>query len=438
MQYTTAIRGSILTFHADPFKVNPSESYQYIADGLVVIADGVIVSVGEFEVISAELDISIQITDYTGHLITAGFVDAHVHYPQIPMVGAQGAQLLEWLNQYTFPTEAKFSDKEYAREIAKIFLAETLKAGTTTAMVYATVFSESVEAFFEESERLNTRMICGKVMMDRNAPDNILDTAQSAYDDSKALIKKWHGKGRQLYAITPRFAPTSTNEQLTLAGKLYAEYPDVYMQTHLCENEGEIEWVKELFPERESYLDVYDHFGLVGERSVFGHCVHFENADFKTLNQKNAAIAHCPSSNMFLGSGLFDLRKAKTGKHPVKVGVGTDLGAGTSFSQLNTLSDAYKVAQLRGDSMTAIEGFYLATRGGAEALNLEDKIGSIGPGIEADFVVWDAEPTEFFKFRNNNAKSLEESLFAQIILGDERNVKATYVSGECVYESGAG
>lgn len=429
------LRGAVLTFYDDPFHKKAEDCYSYFADGLVEISEGAIVRVGSYEKLFRSLPIDVEILDFSGHLITPGLIDTHVHYPQIPMVGAAGEQLLDWLNKYTFPTELQFSDKEYAREIAKVFLKETLEAGTTTAMVYATVFADSVDVFFEESEKLGTRMICGKVLMDRNAPGALLDTPESAYDESKRLIDKWHGRGRQLYAITPRFAPTSTDVQLALAGKLFKEYPSVFMQTHLCENKGEVAWVKELFPERKSYLDVYDHFGLVGKNSVFGHCVHFDDEDFQTLNEKNAAIAHCPSSNMFLGSGLFDLKKAKTGAHPVKVGIGTDLGAGTGFSQLKTLCDAYKVAQLNGDSISALQGFYLATRGGAEALNLEDKIGSIEPGMEADLVVWDFEPTDFLKFRMSHCRTFEETLFAKMIMGDERNVKATFVNGECVYEN---
>ncbi len=434
----TAIRGSVLTFHNDPFRGTPSDAYQYIENGLIVLDDGKIEAVGRYDSLKDKLGSEIDIVDYSGKLLTAGFIDTHVHYPQIPMVGAYGSQLLEWLNNYTFPTELKFKDKEFARSVAHMFLKQCLKAGTTTAMVYGTVFSESVDAFFEESEKLNTRMLCGKVLMDRNAPDGLLDTPETGYTESKALIEKWHGNGRQLYAITPRFAPTSTREQLTLAGKLFGEYPDVFMQTHLCENKGEMEWVSELFPERKSYLDVYDYYGLVGKRSVFGHCIHFTDEDFQTMSTKKAAIAHCPSSNLFLGSGLFDLRKAKSGEHPVLVGLGTDLGAGTSFSQLQSLGDAYKIAQLRDDALTGLEGFYLATRGGAESLGLEDKIGSLAPGMEADIAVWDMAATEFLEYRMSFAQSLEEKLFNQMILGDDRSVFATYVNGKCVYSQNPG
>ncbi len=435
MSKTIILRGSTLSFYADPFVEGDDKSYNFLKDALVFLEDGKITEIGTYAALKNQIPEGFVITDYSGHLITPGFIDTHVHYPQTTMIGAYGQQLLEWLTNYTFPTEAKFKDKEHARSVAKMFLKQTIKAGTTTSMVYGTVFKDSVNAFFEESEKLGTRMLCGKVLMDRNAPEEILDTAESGYNDSKELIEKWHNNGRQLYVITPRFAPTSTREQLKLAGKLFNEYPDVFMQTHLCENEGEIAWVKELFPERKSYLDVYDHYGLVGKRAVFGHCVHFEDEDFETMSKKEASISHCPTSNLFLGSGLFDLKKAKTGKHPVAVGLGTDLGAGTSFSQLQTLNEAYKIAEMRGNALTAIQGYYLATRGGAESLGLENKIGSLEKGMEADITIWDLTSTEIIDYRLEFAKDLEEKLFVQMILADDRAVHATYVNGEKVYDT---
>lgn len=427
------LRGSILTFIEDPFCVGDNQSYRYHEDGLIFIADGLITKVVDYEDEKQPLDATAEFIDLSGYLLTAGAVDTHVHYPQTPMIASYGEHLLEWLNQYTFPKELKFKDKEFASSVAKMFLKTTLKSGTTTSMVYGTVFKESVDAFFEESERLETRMLCGKVWMDRNAPEGLLDTPQTAYDDSKELIHRWHNNGRQKYVITPRFAPTSSAEQLEKAGQLYQEYPDVYMQTHLCENTGEMAWVKELFPERKSYTDIYDHYGLVGERSVFGHCVHFEDEDFKTLHDKKAAISHCPTSNLFLGSGLFDLTKAKTGKYPCLVGLGTDIGAGTSFCQLQTLNEAYKVSGLLDHNLTAIQGFYLATLGGAAAIYLDDKIGSIAAGKEADIVAWDLHSTELINYRMSFTESLEERLFTQLIMADDRAVRATMVNGEIVY-----
>ena len=429
----TVIRGSSLSFKNDPFKVGDNEAKVFIADALIFIEDGIIQEIGDYSSLKNLITSNHNLIDYSGSLITSGFIDTHVHYPQTQMIGAYGEHLLEWLNNYTFPTEAEFKDKEHARNVAKMFLKQTILAGTTTSMVYGTVYKESVDVFFEESEKLGTRMLCGKVMMDRNAPEELLDTPESGYKDSKELIEKWHNNGRQLYVVTPRFAPTSSGEQLEMAGKLFNEYPDVFMQTHLCENIGEIEWVMKLFPERKSYLDVYDHYGLVGKRSVFGHCVHFKDEDFKRLHDAGASISHCPTSNLFLGSGLFDLEKAKTGTYPVQVGIGTDLGAGTSFCHLQTLNEAYKISKLRNSKLTAMQGFYLATRGGAESLGLEDKIGSLAKGMEADITVWNLKSTEMLDYRLNFTKTLEEKLFCQIIMADDRAVQATYVNGELVF-----
>ena len=432
------LRGSILTFIADPFVVENSQSYRFYSDGLIFLKDGKIDLVGDYGTLKNQLSDAMEVLDYSGHLLTAGCVDTHVHFPQTPMIAAYGEHLLAWLNEYTFPTELKLKDKAFASTVAKMFLKTTLKAGTTTSCVYGTVFKDSVDAFFEESERLGTRMLCGKVWMDRNAPEDLLDTPQSGYDDSKELIERWHNNGRQKYVITPRFAPSCTGEQLRKAGELYKEYPDVYIQTHLCENTGEIAWVKELYPEQKSYTDVYDHYGLVGERAVFGHCVHFTEEDFKTLSQKRAAISHCPTSNLFLGSGLFDMEQAKRGKYPCRVGLGTDIGAGTSFCHLQTLNEAYKVSELQDHKLTAIEGYYLATLGGAESIYLDDKIGSIAEGKEADIVAWDLESTELIKYRMSFSRSLEENLFTQLVMADDRAVRATIVNGEVVYDRDRG
>lgn len=433
-----AIRGSIITFVANPFVVEASKSYRYYQDGLIILDNGIIEKVGSFDDLSKLINNDFEVLDYSGSLLTAGCIDTHVHYPQTPMIAAYGEHLLEWLNQYTFPTELKLKDKAFASSVAKMFLKTTLKAGTTTSVVYGTVFKDSVDAFFEESERLGTRMLCGKVMMDRNAPDGLLDTPQSGYDDSKELIERWHNNGRQKYVITPRFAPSCSGEQLQKAGQLYKEYPDVYIQTHLCENTGEIAWVKELFPERKSYTDVYDHYGLVGERAVFGHCVHFNEEDFKTLSEKKAAIAHCPTSNLFLGSGLFDLEQAVRGKYPCRVGLGTDIGAGTSFCHMQTLNEAYKISELLNHKLTAVQGYYLATLGGAESIYLDDKIGSIAEGKEADIVVWDLHSTELIRYRMSFSKSLEEDLFTQLVMADDRSVRATIVNGNVVYDRDRG
>ena len=408
------------------------EHTRYIEDGLLISENGKITWFGSWLEGQTQLTDNIQVNHYPEQLIVPGFIDTHIHFPQTEMVGAYGEQLLEWLNTYTFPTEMQFSDKTYADKIAQFFVNELLRNGTTTALVFCTVHPQSVDALFEAAEQLQMRLIAGKVMMDRHAPEALTDTAQSAYDDSKALIEKWHGKGRNLYAITPRFAPTSTPEQLQKAGQLKAEYPDVYVHTHLSENKNEIAWVKELYPEQNGYLDVYHHYGLTGQRSVFAHCVHLEEHEWDCMHDTNSAIAFCPTSNLFLGSGLFPLNK--TWEKQVKVGLGTDIGAGTSFCHLQTLNEAYKVQQLLGDKLSAFESLYHATIGGAKALDLDDKLGNFNIGKEADFIVLNLKATALQQLRQERTKNIEDALFALFTMGDDRNIQATYIYGNKVYE----
>jgi guanine deaminase len=349
------------------------------------------------------------------------------------MIAAYGEQLLDWLNKYTFPTEQKYADKEFARSVAKVFLQENLRNGITSGCVYCTVYPQSVDALFEEAEKLGMRLAAGKVLMNRNAPAPLLDTTKSGYDDSKALIKKWHGRGRLMYAITPRFAPTSTGDQLEAAGALWKEHPDCFLQTHLSENEREVAWVKELFPDRKGYLDVYDHYSLCGKRAVFGHGIHLTDEEMQRMHVTGSAISHCPTSNFFLGSGCFDIARAVKKERPVRVGLGTDLGAGTSFSILATLNEAYKAAQLNGQHLSASHAFYLATRGTARAMYLEDKIGSLAPGLEADIVVLDLKSTPIISYRMGYCQDLAEALFLQMTMGDDRAILATYIAGELAY-----
>jgi guanine deaminase len=372
------------------------------------------------------------VQEYPDALIIPGFVDTHIHYPQTEMIASYGEQLLEWLDTYTFPVENRFSDPDYAREIAQRFLDELLRNGTTTALVFGTVHKESVESFFEACEARNLRMIAGKVMMDRNAPDYLLDTPDSAYQDSKELIEKWHDRGRLRYAVTPRFAPTSTPEQLKKAGQLLQEHPGVYLHTHMSENADEVVWVEELFPDCEHYLHSYDEAGLLGRRSVFAHCIHLNDKEWSRLSETQSNIAFCPSSNLFLGSGLFNLKRAVA--HDIGVGLGTDVGGGTSFSLIQTMAEAYKVLQLRGEKLTPFKAFYLATLGGARALDLDDLIGNFESGKEADFIVLDKAPTSFMKFRLAHCKNLFELLFVIATLGDDRTIKATYSAGVRVHD----
>lgn len=428
----TVIRGRFLDIQKTVAQANQiADQVRYLEDGVLITEQGKIRWFGTWNDAQDHLPINIEIQHYPEQLIIPGMIDTHIHFPQTEMVGAYGEQLLSWLNTYTFPTEIQFKDKAYASEIAKFFVNELLKNGTTTALVFCTVHPESVDALFEAAEQHQMRLIAGKVMMDRHAPKALCDSADSSYDDSKALIEKWHGQGRALYAITPRFAPTSTPEQLERAGQLKAEYPDVYVHTHLSENKDEIAWVKDLFPEQKGYLDVYHHYGLTGNRSVFAHCVHLEDAEWQCMHETDSAIAFCPTSNLFLGSGLFPLNK--TWQQQVKVGLGTDVGAGTSFSLLQTVNEAYKVQQLQGDKLSAYESLYHATLGGAKALDLDDKLGNFNVGKEADFVVLNIKPTALQQLRQSGAKSLEDSLFALFTMGDDRNVEATYIYGQKAY-----
>ncbi|MBE9059631.1 guanine deaminase [cf. Phormidesmis sp. LEGE 11477] len=436
-----AIRGAFLDFVDDPFYVPEAESVRYLPDGLLVLENGKIKAFGPYEELQAEYG-DIPITIYADRLIMPGFIDTHIHYPQTGIIAAYGEQLLEWLNQYIFPTEGKFKDKDYARAVAEIFLDQLLRNGTTTALVFATVFPQSVDAFFEAAERRNLCMIAGKVMMDRNAPKAVCDTAESSYQETKALIQKWHKKGRLRYAVTPRFAITSTDEQLQKAGDLLREFPDVYLHTHISENLKEVAWVKELFPNCSGYLDAYDQAGLVKERSVFAHGVHLSDAEFQRLSEAKSAIAFCPTSNLFLGSGLFNIEQAKSSEYPVKVGLGTDVGAGTSFSLLQTANEAYKVAQLRQQKLSPFEALFLATLGGAKALCLEDSLGSFDVGKEADFIVLNLRSTPLMAFRNSagvptSLGELSDRVFSLIMMGDDRAIEAVHILGELAYEQTA-
>jgi guanine deaminase len=426
-----AFRASVLHFVDDPDKVGEDESYQYFDDGMLVVDSGKVVAAGYAEDLKPYLQRGTEITEYANSLLMPGFVDTHIHYPQTEMVAAYGEQLLEWLDTYTFPVEEKFSNPVYARDIAERFLNELLRCGTTTALVFGTVHKESVEAFFQACEARNLRMIAGKVMMDRNAPDYLVDTPQSSYDDSKALIEKWHEKGRLRYAVTPRFAPTSTPEQLAKAGQLMQEYPGVYLHTHMSESADEVVWVEELFPECDHYLHTYDDAGLLGRRSVFAHCIHLNDAEWDRLEETQSNIAFCPTSNLFLGSGLFNLKRAV--EQNIGVGLGTDIGAGTSFSILQTLGEAYKVQQLRGEKLTPFKAFYLATLGGARALDMEDLIGNFRAGNEADFIVLDKASTPLMEFRLKQCKTLMETLFVLAIMGDDRSISETYSAGQRVH-----
>lgn len=420
-------RGSILHFLRAPTDAQDNPCYEYFDDAYLIINQHKIERIQPVA-LNKPLPEGVEIIDYAGKLIMPGFVDTHIHYPQTEVIASYGEHLLAWLETYVFPTEKKYQDFAYAYQNAKFFLKMLLSAGTTTAMVYSTVHKESADALFTAADELNMRMITGKILMDKNSPEYLCDTPETAYTESMALIEKWHRKNRLLYAVTPRFAPTSSEKELFVAKELLKKFPDVYLQTHIAENKKEVAWVKELFPWSLDYTDVYDHFGLLGKRSIFGHAIYFSDREFKRFTETGSVCAWCPTSNFFLGSGLFDLHRAK--KFNTRISLATDIGAGTSFSMLSTLGDAYKTAALQDIKLSPLDAFYQITLGNAKALSLENYIGNFEPGKEADFVVIDLSSTPLLAYKMQRAKNLEDILFNLMILGDDRAIYRTYIHGE--------
>ena len=427
MTQHTLLTGHTLVFSANPLTQNWEEAVSIDTAGGVLIKDGHIVAVGPAADLRKAHPQAI-VTDYGDALICPGFVDAHVHYPQTAIIASWGKRLIDWLNQYTFPEEMRLSDPDYARQIADRYLDLTLSHGTTTVCSYATIAPNSVDAIFTAAAARGQRIVAGKTCMDRNAPDGLCDTAQSAYDDSKTLIDRWHGKGRASYAITPRFTPTSTPEQLAALGALWAERPDCLMQTHLSEQVDEIAWVRELVPHARDYLDTYEEHGLLGDRAVFGHAIHLEPREIDQIAESGAAIVHCPTSNTFIGSGLFDM--AGLAARNIPIGLATDTGGGSSFSMLRTMAAAYEIGQLRGTPLHAAQLMWLATAGSARSLHLHDKIGSLTPGHEADITVLDLSSTPAIAQRANNAETIWDKLFATIMMGDDRAIRDVWVGGK--------
>lgn len=417
----------ISAFRAEILAVPEPGNIIHHPDGLLIVEDGIIVSCAPYSPPPHD----IPVTHFPRKTIIPGFVDAHVHYPQTERIAAHGSQLLEWLDKHIFPAEIAFADRGHSDRIAAFFLDELLRNGTTSALVYATVHVASVDALFEAALARNMRIVSGKVLMDRDAPDGLRDTVASGRADSEALIARWRGKGRLGYAVTPRFALTSTFDQLVSAGEMVAAHPDVLMHTHMAENLGEVAAVAQRFPDSRDYLDAYDRFGLVGPRSVFAHCIHCGDDMFDRMAARGAHAAFCPTSNLFLGSGLFDLARATA--HGVGVAIGTDIGAGTSFSILHTLGEAYKVCQMRGDSLDPFHALHLATVGGARALGIADRVGALQVGQEADFIVLDSAATPLLA-RRTAGLSLHDKLFALQILGDDRAIAFTYVAGNLAHE----
>lgn len=424
-----AIRGCIAHCLHDPGEGDDPNALEVYEDGLMIIENGVVARVGPAADLLATLGDNVPVDDQSGRLIVPGFIDTHIHYAQTDMIASYGEQLLTWLERYTFPTESRFADRAVADETAGFFVEELLRNGTTSSLVLGTVHPESVDAVFEKARARGLRMAAGKVLMDRNAPDDLLDTPDTGYRESLELIERWHGVDRLSYAITPRFAPSSSDAQLARAGELARRYPDTYIHSHLAENRDEVAWVAELFPWSRSYLDVYDHYGLLRERSVYGHSIYLDAADRRRMAESGAVAVFCPTSNLFLGSGLFDYEQTRG--DGVATSLATDVGGGTSFSMLRTAAEAYKVSQLTGSSLSAARMLYLATLAGAQALDVSDRVGSFQAGREADFVVLDPQATPLMARRNARAESAVETLFALFILGDDRSVHSTWVQGVC-------
>ncbi len=422
----TLILGQTLTFADDPFKVPVAEAAMHESRGGVLVEDGLIAAMGPADdLLHAHPDATV--TDMGSRLLTAGFVDSHAHYPQTAIIASWGMRLVDWLNTYTFPEEARFGDAEYARETAARYLDLTLMNGTTTVCSYCTIHPESVDAFFIEARKRGLRAVAGKTCMDQNAPDNLRDTAQSSHDDSKRLIERWHGVDRLGYAITPRFSPTSTPEQLEALGTLWAEHPECLMQTHLSEQTDEVAWALSLHPEARDYLETYEMHGLLGEGALYGHAIHLNEGERVRIAEAGASVVHCPTSNTFIGSGLLDLTGvAACG---IRIALATDTGGGSSFSMLRTMAAAYEVAQLRGAALHPAQLYWLATAGSARAMRLDGKIGTLAPGLEADLIALDLASTAAIAQRANRAEDFWEALFPTIMMGDDRAVAQVWVAG---------
>lgn len=426
---TSLLRGRLLSFLRQPADLTDEGSFLYIEDGGLLIEDGRIAAIGDYADIRKQAAEDVETVDHRPHLIMPGFIDPHIHFPQVQVVGSYAGNLLEWLNTYTFVEEQRFADAAHSARMAGIFLDELVRHGTTTAVAYCSVHKASADAFFAESLRRNMRMVAGKVMMDRNAPPGLRDTPQGGYDETKQVIADWHGSGRNHVAITPRFAITSSPEQMEMAQALAGEYPDLHIQTHLSENLDECRFAGELFPDAKDYTDIYARYGLLGRKSLFGHCIHLSDREADVMSESGSVAVFCPTSNLFLGSGLFGLKRLGRRAKPVRAAVATDIGGGTSYSMLRTLDEGYKVLQLQGDRMTPLESFWRMTRGNAEALSLEDRIGTLDVGSDADIVVLDARSVPAMAIKMEVVTSLAEELFLMQTMGDDRTIVETYVAG---------
>jgi guanine deaminase len=420
--------GQTLSYGATPHEVH------HESDGAIVIQDQRIAWAGKRNALPEQCN-SLPAQHFGNNIITAGFIDPHLHFPQYRMLAAPGKDLLDWLSRYTFPEEARYADTAYAAAKAEIFLDRLIAHGTTSAMAFCSVHRGSAEALFSAAQNRNMALITGKTMMDRNAIPEVHDTPETSAIDTEELFRRWHGKSRLRYAITPRFAITSSDAQLRIAGELLASLKGAMMQTHISESAGEIAFVAKLFPKAKDYTDVYDSFGLLGERSCFAHGIHLSNRELARLAETKSAVFHCPTSNSFIGSGIMNM--PETRKANLRFGLATDVGGGTSYSMLTTMGEAYKLQMLNGHKPSAHELFHMATRGNADLLHLGSEVGSLEVGKWADIIVLDPEATPVLKSRNELSRSIEDQLFALAILGDDRAVRATYVAGKKQHDRNA-
>jgi len=426
----TLLRTRIAHFR-DTRDLSPDAALEYFEDGVIGFAEGKITLLEDAHRAEAQgLDLA-TVEHRPEALLMSGFIDAHVHAPQLPVMGSYGEKLLDWLHKYTFPAELQYADEAISRQQSDFFIDALLARGTTSAMVFTTSFAHSTEHLFDAAHRAGMRLIAGKVLMDRNAPAGLLDTAERARRESDALIEKWHNKGRLGYAVTPRFAGTSTREQLAAAGQLLRDYPDLWLQTHLSENPDEVQWTASLFPEARDYLHTYELHGLHGGRSVYAHCIHLSDSELQRMADAGATAAFCPSSNLFLGSGLLKLQKLR--ERGIPVALATDVGAGTSLCQLRSMGDAYKVCQLGDYPLGAAEAFHMASLGAARALHLERHIGNLEPGKEADLLLLNGTLDPLLRERLRHCRDIREELFMFMALADERILERTYVAGRLAY-----
>ncbi|WP_075289656.1 guanine deaminase [Pararhizobium arenae] len=426
---TTLIRARTLSFLRAPLAMDDSGAYRYESDGALLVADGIILASGSYSTVREHAPADVIEIDHRPHLVVPGFIDTHAHFPQMQVIGSYAANLLEWLNTYTFPEECRFVESAHAQRIAGFFYDEMIRHGTTTAVAYCSVHKTSADAYFGEALKRNMRMVGGKVMMDRNAPQGLLDTPEMGYDETRAVIEEWHGKGRNHVAITPRFAITSTPEQMSAAQTLAREFPDLHIQTHLSENRDEIDFTCSLFPEADDYTDIYASYSLLGPKSLFGHCIHLSERERDVMSETGSIAVHCPTSNLFLGSGLFPLKELMRREKPVRVSVATDVGGGTSYSMLKTMDEAYKIQQLLGERLNPFDSYYHMTLGNAEALSLSDRIGTLDAGTDADLIVLNMAATPAMAVKAEVVNSLAEELFLLQTLGDDRAIVETYVAG---------